>query len=187
MTGAAPAVSARADPGVPGTCNLGAVLRAALVVEYGAGARGRPQPAPFPAFARVVDASVDVLGEETERVGNAELDELAVDHREQRFAAVGFGDRHVPPQAQRVVAVYPHVVRVIGAAPRIDPLELRPGHAIERPALGAMLAGRRCRTIQGAAAFAPVEARDVAAREHRPDDAVRGEIEPARAVGAVGR
>src|ERR1700754_1968207 len=54
-------------------------LLASFVVEEGAGAGGGPQSLAFPAGVRIVDASIDVLGEHAHGVGDAQVDELAVD------------------------------------------------------------------------------------------------------------
>src|SRR3989475_1400860 len=167
--------------------NLRLVVRAAFVVEVGARARGGPHRAALPAGLRIVDAPVDVLGEEAERVRNAEVDDLAVDHRHQRLAAVGLRDRHVGAQPERVVAIDPDVIGVVGAAGGVQALELRPGHAVERPALGAELAARRLGAVERALALAPVEARDVPARERRPHHAVGAHVDAARTVGAFRR
>src|SRR5260221_7259811 len=75
--------------------HLRPVLFAAFVMEVGARARSGPERAALPAGLRVVDAPVDVLGEEAERIRHAEVDDLAVDYRHQRLAAVGLRDRHV--------------------------------------------------------------------------------------------
>src|SRR5712671_8237765 len=58
--------------------HAGLLLGAVLGVEDRAGAGRGPQPAALPAAARIVDAAIDVLGEEAERVGHAQIDELAV-------------------------------------------------------------------------------------------------------------
>src|SRR6266704_5870663 len=53
--------------------DLGPVLRAAFVVEYGARARHRPQPLAFPARVRIVDAAVHELGVETQRIRHTKV------------------------------------------------------------------------------------------------------------------
>src|SRR5205807_1186006 len=159
----------------------------ALVMEVGARARGGPERAAFPAGLGVVDAPVDVLREEAERIRYADVDDLAVDHRHQRLAAIRFRDGHVRAEPEGVVPVDPQVVRVVRAAGFIDALELRPGHAIERPAFRAELAARRVGPVDRAFALAPVEARDMAARERRPDNAVGAHVDAARAVAGSRR
>src|SRR5260221_8211915 len=138
--------------------DLRAVGRAAFVVEYGARARHGPQALALPAGLRVVDAAVDQLAEEAARVGHMDVDDLAVDDRHQRLAAVHVEDRHVVAEAERVVAVHPYVVRVIRATGLRQPLELRPGHADERPAFRAELAARRFGPVLRLRALAPVKA-----------------------------
>src|SRR3984957_16186373 len=56
---------------------------AAFAVEVSPGAGGRPHAATLPAGLRIVDPAVGVLGEEAERVGQADVDELAIDQSQQ--------------------------------------------------------------------------------------------------------
>src|SRR5437899_7297677 len=51
-------------------------------------AAGRPQPAPLPAGRRIVDAPVEPLGVEPERVRHAQHDHLAVLERDQAVVEV---------------------------------------------------------------------------------------------------
>src|SRR5205085_1051275 len=76
---------------------------------------------------------------------------------------------------------------VVGATRLLHVLELRPGHAVERPAFRTMLAGRRGRAVERTLALAAIEARHVAAREHGPHHATAREVDAARAVALVGR
>src|SRR5262245_54935325 len=48
----------------------------------------RPEPAALPSGLRIVDAAVDALGEEAHRVGDAQLDDLAVRERVERIGEV---------------------------------------------------------------------------------------------------
>ena len=51
---------------------------------------------------------------------------------------------------------------------------------VEGPALRTQLAGQRFRAVDRLGALLAIEARHVAAREHRPHHAVRGEVYAAR-------
>ncbi|MCK1740605.1 hypothetical protein IVA80_06905 [Bradyrhizobium sp. 139] len=68
----------------------------------------------------IIDAAVNILGEETERVWIAQVHQLAVDQREQRLAAIGACDRHVRAETERVVAVDPDIIGLVGAAARVQ-------------------------------------------------------------------
>src|SRR5438270_868949 len=126
-------------------------------MEVGARAGGRPKAASLPPGLRIVDAAVDILREEAHRIRHAEVDDLAVDHRHQRLAAVRLRDRHVLTEAEGVEAVDPQVVRMVRAALLVHALELRPGHAIERPAFGTELAARRLGPADLSLALAAIE------------------------------
>src|SRR5450756_797216 len=148
-------------------------LLAAFAVEVGARPRRGPDAAAFPARRCVVDPAIDILGEEAERIRHPQRDEFAVDQSQQRFAAIGGGDRHVGAEAQRIVAVDPDVIGMVGAALRIQSLELRTGQPIELPALRALLAVGRGRPVERSLAQLAVEARQLSAGENRPDHAVQ--------------
>src|SRR6202011_5148677 len=162
-------------------------LRPALTVEVRAGAGSGPDAATFPAGRGVVDPAVDILGEEAERVRHPHCDEFAVDQGEQRLAAVGAGDWHIGAEAEDVVAVDPDVIGMVGAALGIQALELRTGQSIELPAFWALLAFRRGRPIEPSFAQLAIEARQMTAREHRPDQTVQSEINAARTKGTFRR
>src|SRR4029079_5345012 len=91
------------------------------------------------------------------------------DQREQRVVQIAGGDRHVFAETERVELVYPREVARLDAAGGFDRVELRAGQWIQRPAFRAVLA-RRLRSIERSFAFTSIEAREVAARERRPDD-----------------
>src|SRR5215831_915247 len=91
---------------------------AAFVVPWVAIRPAGPQPAPFPAGLRIVDAAVDRLRVEAERVRNTEdrplarIARIACDRRlqrEQRAAFVAGRDLHVVAETERVVLVGPVV------------------------------------------------------------------------------
>src|SRR5258705_269500 len=88
---------------------------AGLHVKWRAGADRRVEPAPFPARFRIVDAAVHPFRVETDRIGNAEHDPLAVLEDEQSFRRVARVDRNVLAEAERVVPVDPRVVARFGA------------------------------------------------------------------------
>ena len=89
-------------------------------------------------------------------------------------------------EAERVELVDPGVVARLGAARIGDAFQLRQRLGIERPAFGAVLAGRR-RPVQRPLALAAIEAGQVAARERRPDDAVAIDVHAARREARVRR
>src|SRR5262245_51248500 len=123
-------------------------------------AAGRPEAAPLPAGCRVVDATIEALGVEAERVRNAQHHHLAVLERDQAVVEVAGRHRHVLAEAERVVLVDPRVVARLGAV-LADALEARARILIEAPALGAVITGGR-RPVERSLALAPVEAADVA-------------------------
>src|SRR6266566_1745939 len=133
-------------------------------------AAGRPQPSALPTGRWIVDAPVEPLGVEPERVRHAQHDHLAVLQRDQAVVEITGRHRHVLAEAERVVLVDPRVVARLGAV-LADPLEARARVLIEGPALGAVIAGG-LRTVERPLALAAVEAADVAAPHRRPHDAL---------------
>src|SRR5882672_2658152 len=129
---------------------------------------GGPQPAALPARARIVDAPVEPLGVEPERVRHAQQDHLAVLERDEAVVEIGGGHRHVLAEPERVVLIDPRVVARLGAV-LADSLKARARILVEGPALGAMIA-RGLRSVERPLALAPIEAADVAASHRRPHD-----------------
>src|SRR5262249_36817749 len=82
--------------------------------------------------------------------------------------------------------VDPGVVARLDAAVVGHVLELRPWKAVERPALGAVLASGVW-PVERAFALAAVEAAEVPARERGPEHAVAADIAAARPVAREGR
>src|SRR4029077_8847843 len=107
---------------------------------------------------------------------DSKVDEVAVDERKQRLTAIGRGDRNVLPEAKGVVEIDPDIIGVVGAPLFVDPFELRPGHPVERPALGTLLAGRRILSGERRLAFGPVETGKMSASERRPGYTIRIDI-----------
>src|SRR3989449_10836295 len=100
---------------------------AAFDVERRPRAVRRPQPLAFPACTRVVDAPVHPLGVEAHRIGDTQVDELAVHEGEQRLVGVAGGDRHVPAEPERVELIDPGAVAGLSAARPRHLSELGPG------------------------------------------------------------
>src|SRR5258706_13078428 len=99
----------------------------------------RPQAPALPAGIHVVDASVEILGEEAHRIRNADRDPLAVHERIERIRIVARRDGSVLAQAERVVLVDPDVIGRFGARAgrALGHVELRPTHLVEREAYRA--------------------------------------------------
>src|SRR5262249_58598139 len=66
---------------------------AAFEVKVGSAAVGRPERFALPSGIRIVDAAIDILGEEAHRIGNGSIDELPVDQPEYRTVEIANGDR----------------------------------------------------------------------------------------------
>src|SRR5450432_1951423 len=117
---------------------------ARFLVPRRPGAIPGPQPSPFPARLRIVDAPVESPLIERKRVGNAQQSPLAririQDH--QRVGVCAIGDGNVVAHSERVVLVHPVVIRPLGGSLDVDASEIRTGHRIERPTLRAMLSRR---------------------------------------------
>src|SRR5262245_31294630 len=130
-------------------------------------ARG-PEPPALPARIRIVDAAVEALRVEAERIGHAQQDHLAVLERDETVVQIRRRHRHVRAEAEGVVLIDPGIVARLGAV-LTDSLKAGAGVLIEGPALRAMIASGRG-PVERALALAPVEASNVAAAERRPHD-----------------
>ncbi len=106
-------------------------------------------------------------------------DHLAVLERHEAVAEVGGRHRDVLAEPERVVLVDPGVVARLRRCCR-RALEARARIAVERPALGAVIAGR-VRAVERALALAAIEAHEAAARRRAPDDAVLVDVAAADA------
>src|SRR4029453_3235097 len=84
-----------------------------------------------------------------------------------------------------VVLIHPRIVAGLGAALVFHVLELRSGEFVERPALGAVLAGGG-RPVEHFA-FAALELAEVSARQRRPEHAVAVDITAAGPVAGERR
>src|SRR6266513_1546059 len=159
---------------------------AALDVERSPGGIGRPQGPSLPAGARVVDAAIEPLRVKTHGVRHAENHEFPVLERKQRVVGVAGRDRRIAAQSEGVVLIHPRVIARLGAARVGHALQLRSGERIERPAFGAVLA-RGARAVERSLALAPVETREMSARERRPDDAFAIDVHAARRIAGERR
>src|SRR5579871_6611654 len=153
---------------------------AGLAMERRAVAVRRPQGAALPAGVRVIDAAVDPLGEEAERIGDPHVDPLAVNERHQRLVGVAGGQRNIVAKAERVLLIDPGVVARLGAAGFGDVLELRTRIRRQRPAFRTQLARSGVRPVEWALALAAVERAEVTARQRHISDAVAVDVETAR-------
>src|SRR5215510_8783266 len=115
-----------------------------------------PQPAALPARVGVVDAPIQTLGEEAERVRDAQHDHLPVLEGGEAVVQVGGRDGNVLAQAHRVVLIDPAVVAGL-AAGALEALEARARVLVVRESFGAVVA-RRLRSAEGRLALAAVEA-----------------------------
>src|SRR5215210_267246 len=104
-------------------------------------AAGAPQASALPAGTGIIDAPIESLGIEAERIRDAQRDHLAVLEGDEAAHEVGRGHRAVVAEA----------------------FEAGAGILVERPALRAVVAGR-VRTAERALALAAVEAHEMAAR-----------------------
>src|SRR5882672_2899695 len=163
--------------------DLAGLALAAFDVSRGAVGEGGPQALTLPTRARIVDASVHALGKIADRVRNAQNRPLAVHQSSKPVAFIGGGDRNVLAETQGVVLVDPVVIGRFRARTRLPlhGVDFRSGHLIEVPAFRTdVLRVCRCRTVQLALAESAIEAREVSARQHRPNDAVAGNVVAAR-------
>src|SRR5262249_49171784 len=115
---------------------------AAFDQPRGAVAVRRPQPAALPAGIGVVDAAVESLGVEAERIRHADRHHLAIlVEGDEAVHQVGGRHRNVLTEPESVVLVDPRVVARLGAV-LADAPEARTGILVKRPALTAVVAGR---------------------------------------------
>src|ERR1051326_1106892 len=152
---------------------------AALDQPRRAVAVGGPDAAPFPAGVRIVDAAVESLRIEAERVGHAEHHHAAVRVRDQAVVQIAGGHGNVFAESERVMLIDPRVVAGLGAV-FADAVEAGTGILMERPPLGALIAGG-LRSVERTFALATIEAAEMPARERHPDDAVAIDVRAARA------
>src|SRR5438128_1311147 len=138
-----------------------------------------PEPAAFPARARIVNAPVEALGKEAERIGNTQHYHLPILEGDEAVVEVGCGDRNVFAEADRVVVIDPGVVARLGAR-TLEPFEAGARIFEVGEALRAVVAGR-ARAIQRVLAFAAVEADQAAVRARAPEHAVLVDVTAANA------
>src|SRR5262249_1375846 len=111
---------------------------AALLQPGGAVPFRRPQAPTLPAGLRIVDAGVETLGIEAERIWHPQHHHFAVDQSGEAVVLVGGRDRNVIAEADRVMLIDPGVVARLGAVVA-DALKTRAWILEEGPALGAMI------------------------------------------------
>src|SRR5262249_4745537 len=143
---------------------------AGFTMERRAVAIGRPQAAALPAGIRIVNAAINPLGEEAERIRDAHVDPLAVHQRHQRLVGVAGRERHVVAKAERVLLVDPGVIARLGAAAFGDVAELRARERRQRPTFRTHLAFSGLRAVEWAFALAAVEGAEVTARQRHIGD-----------------
>src|ERR1700722_5380284 len=147
---------------------LGTLRSAALVVEDGARACCGPQTFALPAGVWIVDAPIHVFAEKAHWVRDVNVYKFAVHESQKSLVAVGFRDGHVCAKTQRVEAIHPDEIGMVGAAGIGHAFELRAWELIQRPTFGAEFAGGRGRPVQRSFAFAAVEAGEMAAGKRGP-------------------
>src|SRR5262249_52276184 len=133
---------------------------------------------------RIVDARIESLGIEAERVGDPQQYHLAVDQGCEAVILIGSRDRHVTAEADRIVLIDPGVVARL-AAIVANALESRSRILVAATSPRALIAGRR-RSVQGALAFCAIEAADMAASERDPNHALGVDIAAARTEARQG-
>lgn len=84
---------------------------AAFLVPRRAIAARNPEAAALPAPGSIIDAALETLGIETQRIGNAQRHELIVNQRVHPIKQIARRDGHVRAQPQRVVLIDPGVMR----------------------------------------------------------------------------
>src|SRR5262249_57516579 len=129
---------------------------AAFPRRWRAVAAGRPQAPALPAGVGIVDAAVESLGIEAERIRDAQRDHLAVLERDEAAHQIGRRHRDVVAEAERVVLVDPGVIARLGAVVP-EAFEAGSGILVERPAFRAVIAGR-VRPVERTFPLAPVPA-----------------------------
>src|SRR5262245_59752736 len=133
---------------------LGAL--AAFAQPRRAVAAGAPQAAALPAAVGIVDAPVEPLGIEAERIRHAQRDHLTVLQCDQATHQVGGRHRDVLAEPERVVLVDPGVIARLGAV-ITEAVKAGPRILVEGPALRTVIAGG-VRPVERSLALAPVEA-----------------------------
>src|SRR5262245_10461099 len=75
---------------------------------------GGPQAAALPAGLWIVDASIEPLGVEAERVRDTQRDHLAILERDEAAHEIGGRHRHILAESERIVLVDPRVIARLG-------------------------------------------------------------------------
>src|SRR5690554_3366746 len=147
-------------------------------VEKGAAAVGGPQTPAFPAGVGIVNATIQPLGIEAQRIGNSQTYKFTIIEGQQGAALVAGVDRCIGAQAQTVELVYPSIVTAFRAAGTLDIAELWQRFTVEGPTLGAMLPARSG-PIQRSAAQTAIETGEMPTGHRRPHHTVAVDIHAA--------
>src|SRR2546428_13788520 len=151
-------------------------------VEWRPRGDGRVEALALPATVRIVYAAAQPFRVVAHGVRDGQRHELAVPQTQQSLGQVAGRQRHVLACAKRVEAIDEVIVRRIGAAVLHRSLVVRTREWIERPAFRTVLSRRGGRAVERALALAAIEAGEMSAREHRPDDAFAVDVQAARCV-----
>src|SRR5262249_8350587 len=159
--------------------DLGQASLAAFHEPWGSIATGGPQSAALPSRIRIIDASIESLGVEAQWIGYTQHDHFTVLEGDEAVVEVAGRHRNILAETERVVLVDPCVVTRLRTVVA-DAFEPGAWVLVERPTLGAMIAG--CgRSVERSLALAPVEAADVTAPERDPNDTLLIDVAAARA------
>ena len=141
-------------------------LAAFLMPRRSVTARG-PHAAAFPASIRIVDAAIETLGVEAGWVRHLHGNHFAISESDQAVVEVARRDWNVIAKPERIMLVHPGVIARLRAVVA-DACKAWAGEFVERPALRAMIAGRR-RPVQRTFAFGAIETAQVSAGQRYPD------------------
>ena len=131
-------------------------------MEHSPCAGSGPQRLAFPAGVRIINAAIDVLREKSAWIRDTEGNELSVNQGINGIAQITHRDRNISTEAKCVESIDPGVVARLGASVLHIP-QLWSGELIERPAFGAMRAGRG-RSVENLA-LATIKTSEMAARQ----------------------
>ena len=114
-----------ADPAAAGSARRAACVPLPPSISHGVRSPlAAHSPRPFQPAVRIVDAAVEALGVEPDRIRHAQHDHPAVRVGDQAVVQVAGRHRHVVAEAERVVLIDPRVIARLGAV-LADALEAR--------------------------------------------------------------